>query len=432
MRTKIDKRRTEIECEEENASEEGCENDPLLNVVSEAQEAMADFEAALDDNDDDIDAMIECLNDDQLRVFDTVRSRVHTQHLSSQMENTEPLRMFISGCGGTGKSYLIKTIKAWVSSVTDKHVAVTAPTGIAAFNINGLTIHRLLQLPVEHGKTPQYRPLSDESLKVVRQRLQNLILLIIDEVSMVSHITLLYIHLRLTEIFQTENTENGWFGGKNILVFGDLLQLPPVFESPVYAPLTSAMVNKHTGATDIWRQLFSYDELTINMRQKEHGEFIELLGRVRLGALLASDIRLLSSCMIPLKSDTVSGRMKEVVAKLVELPEDTVCLLPTRHMCDEVNSEVLKGLTGEQYTIVAEDSVDCSTNLLQKVKRKLAKYSEDSTHTAGLENVITIKVGCKLMLRRNIDVTLGLVNGAIGTICRVQRCIDHAFHNHQV
>ena len=73
---------------------------------------------------------------------------------------------------------------------------------------------------------------------------------------------------------------------------------------------------------------------------------------------------------------------------------------------------------GEQYTIVAEDSVDCSTNLLQKVKRKLAKYSEDSTHTAGLENVITIKVGYKVMLWHNIDVTLGLVNGAIGKICQ--------------
>ena len=172
-------------------------------MVSEAQEAMPDFEAALDDNDD-VDAMIECLNEDQLRIFDTVRNRVHTQYLSSQMENTEPLQMFISGCGGTGKSYLIKTIKLWVSSVTEKHVAVTALTGIAAFNIKELAIHRLLQLPVEHGKTPQYHPLSDESLKVVRQRLQNLILLIIDEVSMVSHITLLYIHFRLTEIFQTE------------------------------------------------------------------------------------------------------------------------------------------------------------------------------------------------------------------------------------
>ena len=89
--------------------------------------------------------------------------------------------------------------------------------------------------------------------------------------------------------------ENDWFGCKNILVFGDLLQLPPVFESPVYIPLTSTIVNKHTGSVggaDIWSRLFSYDELTINMRQKEHGEFIELLGRVRLGALSASDIKI--------------------------------------------------------------------------------------------------------------------------------------------
>ena len=216
-------------------------------------------------------------------------------------------------------------------------------------------------------------------------------------------------------------------------MFGDLLQLPPVFESPLYVPLTSTIVNKHTGfvsATDIWTQLFTYDELTINMR---HGEFIELLGRVWLGALLKNDISLLSSCKIPFKSDTINGCMKEVVAKLTELPEDTVCLLPTRHMCDEINSEVLKGLTGQQYSIAAEDSIDCSTSLMQKGKRKLAKYSEDSTHTAGLENVITVKVGCKVMLRCNIDVTLGLVNGAIGTITCVQRCIDHTiiFGNNQ-
>ena len=114
----------------------------------------------------------------------------------------------------------------------------------------------------------------------------------------------------------------------------------------------------------------------------------------------------------------------KVVAKLTKLPEDTVCLLPTRHMCDEINSEVLKALTGQQYPIAAEDSVDCSTSLMQKVE--LAKYSEDSTHTAGLENVITVKVSCKIMLRRNIDVALGLVNGAIGTITHLQRCIDHA------
>ena len=196
IRMEIDKCRTQMEIEEQNSNKEAHENDPLLHGVSEAKEAMADFEAALIDHDNtDVNTMIENLNEDQLRVFDTVRNSVHAQCLTSQADNTEPLRMFISGCGGTSKSYLIKIIKAWVCSATDKHVAVTAPTGIAAFNINGLIIHRLLQLLVEHGKTPQYRPLSDDSLKIVRQRLHNLILIIIDEISAVSHVTLLYIHL---------------------------------------------------------------------------------------------------------------------------------------------------------------------------------------------------------------------------------------------
>ena len=64
--------------------------------------------------------------------------------------------------------------------------------------------------------------------------MHNVTLVIIDEVSMVSNVTLLYIHLRLTEIFQTQEVEDGWFGKRNMLFLGDLLQLPPVFEGPVY------------------------------------------------------------------------------------------------------------------------------------------------------------------------------------------------------
>ena len=66
------------------------------------------------------------------------------------------------------------------------------------------------------------------------------------------------------------------------MMFSDLLQMPPVFESPVCTLLTPTIVNKHTGSAggaDIWRHLFTHDELTINMRQKEHGEFTQLLGK---------------------------------------------------------------------------------------------------------------------------------------------------------
>ena len=150
----------------------------------------------------------------------------------------------------------------------------------------------------------------------------------------------------------------------------------------------------------------------------------KLLGRVRLGAFLASDVKSLLNHKITLKSDTVNRCRKKVVGKLEELPEDTVSLLSTRHTCEKINAEVLKGLPVEGYSIFAEGSVDCSISCLQKVKQQLAKHSEDSTHIAGLKNVITVKVkvavGCKVILGHNIDVTLGLVNRAIGTIRGIQ------------
>ncbi|XP_065891642.1 ATP-dependent DNA helicase PIF5-like [Dysidea avara] len=369
VRDQIDRRRTEME-QEEDGSTDVVIQDPLLSAYTEAQGAMAEFEEAVANKDIiDVDSMIEKLNDDQRRVFDRVSSHLQAQNSSTVLNHPEPLRMFVSGCGGTGKSFLIKTLKAWIHSSLEKHAAITAPTGISAFNVNGLTIHRLLQLPVEHGKTPKYRSLSDEAIKIVREKLQHLVLLIVDEISMVSHVTLLYIHLRLTEIFNTGDIKNGWFGCKNILVFGDLLQLPPVFEQPVYTPLTSATVHKHTdspGGVDIWQPLFEYDELVINMRQKDHHQFTELLGRVRLGKLTANDIKMLNQRKLSLRSASISGRMKEVVDVLLKLPEDTVCLLPTRSMCMEINAEVLSRLPGKEYKLVAEDSVDCSMKTAPK------------------------------------------------------------------
>ena len=118
--------------------------------------------------------------------------------------------------------------------------------------------------------------------------------------------------------------------------------------------------------------------------------------------------------------------MQQVVKLLADLPPDTVCLLPTRHMCDELNKEMLQNLSGEKILLLATDKVDCPQYLRSKVSKKLAKYNDDSTHTAGLEKKLIIKVGCKIMLRRNIDVTTGLVNGAIGRVCFVKYSLDQA------
>lgn len=141
--------------------------------------------------------------------------------------------------------------------------------------------------------SPKYTSLSDQVLKVLRTDLSNVVLLIIDEVSMISNVTLMFIHLRLTAIYDTSDVDDGWFGRIHIVLFGDLLQLPPVRQlSPFEDNMLSSDVQKLLGslsAPNLWKQLFSYDELTINMRQKNDHLFGEMLNRLRMDVVTTTD-----------------------------------------------------------------------------------------------------------------------------------------------
>lgn len=103
-----------------------------------------------------LEERVAMLNDDQKRIFEKVTSHLlHQQsHETKQCEcDLKPLHMFVSGVGGTGNSFLIEAIKAWVKSTWSLYgltCAIAAPTGLAAFNVGGITIHRLFQLPIEH------------------------------------------------------------------------------------------------------------------------------------------------------------------------------------------------------------------------------------------------------------------------------------------
>ena len=180
--------------------------------------------------------------------------------------------MFASGVGGTGKSFLIETIRSLVKEIwkdcasDDTTCAVAAPTGLAAYNVGGVTVHRLFQLPIEHeGKTAGYWPLSKAAQKVMRTNLRSLKLIIIDEVSMLSNLNLAYIHLRLEELFGGSGDE--YFGSMNMLFVGDILQLPPVTGSPVFSKLCNKLIASRMGSiasVNIWKETIVYDELTIN------------------------------------------------------------------------------------------------------------------------------------------------------------------------
>ncbi|EFN71898.1 ATP-dependent DNA helicase PIF1, partial [Camponotus floridanus] len=330
--------------------------------------------------------------------------------------------LYVTGEGGTGKSFLIKTIKCWIKQNLNKDTAVAAPTGIAAFNIDGLTIHRLLQLPVQHGQTPKYKQLSDHVLKVLRADLKDVILLVIDEVSMISNLMLMYIHLRLSEIFDTNDCDDGWFGRKHILLFGDLLQLPPVLENPIFMHLSDEKIAKYLGslnAVNLWTTLFDYDELTINMRQQGDGSYRELLSRIRFGLVTKSDCKILENKKVSFKGNSFESKLNELCDFINTLPLDTVCLLPTCHMCDVLNNAMLSRIASEEILLVAEDTIECIPYVKKKVLKVLSNNDDDNSRTAGLSKQITVKIGAKVMIRRNIDASLGLVNGTITEVISI-------------
>ncbi len=129
---------------------------------------------------------ISTLNSHQLRICSKIRDHlIHQQEHETgrcSCNNLEPVHMFFSGVGGTGKSYLIETIRAHENGDKLKF-AVTAPTGLAAFNVGGVTIHRLLQLPIKHESNTAYWPLPKDSRKVLTATLKHVKLFNVDEVS---------------------------------------------------------------------------------------------------------------------------------------------------------------------------------------------------------------------------------------------------------
>ena len=113
--------------------------------------------------------------------------------------------------------------------------------------MGGVTVHRLLQLPIEHESKTAYWLLPKDSRKVLIGNLKNVKLLIVDEVSMVSSLNLAYLHLRMEEIFGGSE----WFGSMNVVFVGDLLQLPPVKGSHVFEAVNNKMIQSKTRLHDL-------------------------------------------------------------------------------------------------------------------------------------------------------------------------------------
>ena len=362
--------------------------------------------------DSDYEKAIHGLNAEQYDVFSTVQRYFNELHKFNLGEHVKPqsLHLYVSGPGGTGKSHVINLLRELITrssldslSNDSPAVVVTAPTGVAAYNIDGLTIHRALNLPVQHGKESKYNPLRGEKLAQMRKQWRSTTTIIIDEISMVSHDTLLHIHRRLNEIKDVD--EGVVFGNLNVIALGDFFQLPPV-------PPGKFVFESKSNVTNLWKNLFSVKELTQNMRQKEDTVFSESLLRVRVAGQTDEDIALLQS--------RVTNFTYPIDCR--KAPFDTALyIFPKVEQCDKYNSYKLQEVAKHSvlHTINAEHS-------LVEIKKKRPVISEkevpekfipvDDRDCAGLPRKLQVCVGAVVMLRRNINTYEGLVNGARGVV----------------
>ena len=158
------------------------------------------------------------------------------------------------------------------------------------------------------------------------------------------------------------------------------------------------------GSGNIWKDTVTYDELTINERQKSDPEYSKVLDEIRRGFPSQQSINCLRDRVI-----TVS--VVEKYKELCESGNHPVCLFPTSKQCEEHNNIMLNALDAKLECFPCVDEIDetsSSRKWNKKAANALSKANKDCNLTAGLEAKLTIAVGARVMLRRNLDKKMAL------------------------
>ena len=213
---------------------------------------------------------------------------VCSHHMSTLCgELPEPLHMIICGTAGTGKSFLISAL----AHLLKDSCLLTGTTGMAAFNICGITLHSALQLPVRENNK---QPLQGQPLARLQMRLANKQYLIIDEMSMLGQRMFAWVDKRLR---QGTGQLDKPLGNFSVILIGDFAQLSPVGDMPLYSPTPSSDLGCHGYA--MYRLFTTVVTLTQVLRQAGATDagvaFRTLLLCLRNGTVTNDDWKLLLS-----------------------------------------------------------------------------------------------------------------------------------------
>jgi ATP-dependent DNA helicase PIF1 len=286
--------------------------------------------------------------------------------------------LFLTGRAGTGKSTLIRHFM----SRSERRIVVAAPTGIAALNVEGYTIHRLFGFrpttsldDVRHG---DYRPAR------FARTLAQLETLIVDEASMVRADQLDMVAAALERFGPVPGSP---FGGVQVVLVGDLFQLPPVVPDGEASYLAQRYGSPYFFSADSFdRERFPTISLTRVFRQLGDDRLTSTLNAIREGVLL----------------EHTRAELNERADADFSPPDDEFWLTvaPTNRIVTARNRQHLERLPGEEYTCLARESGDLSL------------------FDRPVENRVAFKVGAQVMLLTN-DPADRWANGSIGRIVGV-------------
>jgi uncharacterized protein YpbB len=318
---------------------------------------------------------------------------------TEQFINQTNQSVFLTGKAGTGKTTLLRKI---IES-THKNAVIVAPTGIAALNAGGVTIHSFFQLPFS-GFIPEFgiKPSFTESVKFetkdtlmrhfamnkTRQKIiRNVELLIIDEVSMLRADLLDAMDWTLRNVRRIHEP----FGGVQVLFIGDLLQLPPVVKQEEWQVLRSYYDGVFFFHAKVLKEIQPlYIELTTIYRQQDQ-DFIQVLNHLRNNQITAYDLEVLNKYV---REDFDSSQH-----------EGFITLTTHNAKADEINAKALLALKEKKCNYDAEIT------------------GEYPKHLFPIEERLELKVGAQVMFVKNdLSFDKHYFNGKMG---KVKSLSDH-------
>ncbi|KAG5416854.1 RRM3 [Candida metapsilosis] len=281
--------------------------------------------------------------------------------------------VFYTGSAGTGKSVVLRELVRILRKRYGSNMGVTAPTGMAACNIQGQTIFKFLEIGLALKSAPELAHAIKKSHYKLDKWLR-LKVLIIDEVSMIDG----GLFDKLEHVARLVRKSTKPFGGIQIVCTGDFYQLPPVAKNRTallcfQAKSWSKVINKNI----VLKQIF---------RQKGDNELIEMLNALRTGQL----------------TDEVVSKFKSLQRRVTyEDGIEPTELFPTRREVSEANSYRLEMLPSKGYKFTAQDS-----HTGEKYKAQYAQLL--------CEETLQLKEGAQVMNIKNVSDDL--VNGTLGTV----------------